>query len=148
MIRLGLHKPDEAGRVLPLANDARRAVGELDILRIRPTQTTGYRSSIPGASGLGMKLADQPDHPLAHHAVVNQANPLGRLTTSGTTVCGNTTSDRNGSKGIRQAEAPGRPPVPTAPGAGPARRPCGPVLRLSDQPIRPMASSASSSRFS
>ena len=51
--------------------------GNLSILRIRPTQTIGYRSSIPGAVGLGMELADQPDHPLADHAIVDQPDAAG-----------------------------------------------------------------------
>ena len=70
--------------------------GNLSIFRTSPTQTVGNRSSIPGASVSGMQLADQRDHPLADHASSISRMPLGRLMTSGTTVWGKTTSDRNG----------------------------------------------------
>ena len=90
---------DQPGPVLPLADDPGRAVGELEHLEDQPDADRREQVVHPGRVGLGMQLADQADHPLADHASSISRMPLGRLITSGTTVWGKTTSDRNGRSG-------------------------------------------------
>ena len=76
--------------------------GNLSIFRTMPTQTIGNRSSIPGASFSGCNWLTRATirSPIIASSISRM--PLGRLITSGTTVCGNTTSDRNGNSGSLQ----------------------------------------------
>ena len=99
-VGLGLRHRHQPGPVLPLADDPRRAVGELEHLQDRAHADHREQVVHPGRLGLGMELADQADHrsPIMQSSISRM--PLGRLTTSGTTVWGKTTSDRNGKSGM------------------------------------------------
>ncbi len=52
-VGLGLHDADQPRPVLPLADDPRRAVGELEHLQDQADADVGYRSSSAGASVSG-----------------------------------------------------------------------------------------------
>ncbi len=78
-VGLGLRDRDQAGPVLPLADDPGRAVRELEHLEDQAHADHREKVVHPGRVGLGMELADQADHALADHAVIDQADAAGTV---------------------------------------------------------------------
>ena len=73
-VRFGLHQSDQPSPMLPLANDSSRAVRELEHLEDQAHAHDRIKVVDSGCIGLGVKLANQPDHPFADHTVVDQSN--------------------------------------------------------------------------
>ena len=91
-IRLGLTTLTSRAGFDPAHNPS-RTVRNLSILSTVPTQIVGERSVIPGSSTSGCNWLTSPTNRSPIKTSSTSRIPLGRLITSGTTVCGNTTSD-------------------------------------------------------
>ena len=78
-VGLGLRHRHQPGPVLPLADDPRRAVGELE--HLEDQAHADHREQVVHARrvGLGVELADQTDHALADHAIIDQADAAGTV---------------------------------------------------------------------
>ena len=78
-VRFGLGDGDQAGPVLALADNPGRSIRELEHLENQAHADHREKIVHPGRVCLGMELADQADHPLTNHAVINQANAAGPI---------------------------------------------------------------------
>ena len=66
-------------RIMPLADDPGRAVGELEHLQDRPDADGRVQVVLPRVVGLGVELAGQADSALADQDLVDQPDPAGAV---------------------------------------------------------------------
>ena len=78
-VRLGLHQPHQPRSMLTLADDPSRPVREFEHLENQAHAHDRIQVVDPRRIRLRMKLADQPDHSLADHAIIDQANSAGPI---------------------------------------------------------------------